>query len=418
MKTDRRNFIKTAALTGGSLLILPNAFAFFGNETNETKWLKKAARIHKNILTLDSHCDTPLNILHDNLDMGIAHDAKLVDSKIDFPRMKTGGLDASFFAVFLGQGKRDDESNQQAKVKALEIFNAIFNSVKKYPELAEIAYNPDDAYRIQKLGKRAIYIGIENGYAIGKDLKNIEEFYKLGTRYITLCHSSNNDICDSSTDKKGPEHNGLSDFGKDVVKEMNRLGIMIDVSHSSDKSFYDMIALSKVPVIASHSSARAVCNHPRNLDDGMLRAIKEKNGVVQLCILNSYIKYQEPNPAQQEAIAKLMEKYRNFEGLSPEEYAQASQEWKQIEIDFPEIPATVSDAVDHIDHIVKIAGIDHVGIGTDLDGGGGIQGFFDISEAGNITYELVKRGYKAHDIEKIWSGNFMRVFGEVQANKG
>lgn len=411
---SRRKFIKSAALTTGGLLILPQTGAGMFVEDEDRKLRRHAARIHRKILTLDSHCDTPLTILHSKLDMGIKNDPKATGSKIDFPRMKEGGLDASFFAVFLGQGKRDEIANAKARADALKIFDAIFSSVKKYPELAELAYKPDDAYRIQKMGKRAIYIGIENGYPIGKDIKNIEAFYNLGARYITLCHTSNNDICDSSTDKKGPEHNGLSEFGIEVVKEMNRLGMMVDVSHISDKSFYDVIETSKVPVIASHSSARAICDHPRNFDDKMLEAIRENGGVVQLCVLNSYIKTPPPNPAREEAYLKLREKYPNFGELTPEQRSQASRDWRQIDIDFPEELATVSDAVDHIDHMVKIAGIDHVGIGTDFDGGGGISGFFDISQAGNVTYELVKRGYSDKDIEKIWSGNFMRVFRKVQ----
>jgi len=416
MPISRRKFISTAAISATGIAFLPNLGAQFLVDFEKEKLKKHAAKIHSRILTLDSHCDTPLSIIYDKIEMGIRNDAHKTGSKIDFPRMKEGGLDASFFAVFLGQGKRDIESNLKAKQKAFEIFAAINNQLKKNPRLAEIALNPDDAYRIQKSGKRAIYIGIENGYAIGTELSNIEEFYTLGARYITLCHSKNNDICDSSTDESGPEHNGLSAFGEKVVTEMNRLGMMVDVSHISDKSFYDVIKLSKAPVIASHSSARAICKHRRNFDDDMLKTLAEKNGVIQLCILNSYIKAQGNNPQRDQAIKSLSEKYNNYIDLSPEQSALASKEWKQIKIDYPEELATVSDAVDHIDHMVKVAGIDHVGIGTDFDGGGGIVDFFDISQAGNITYELVKRGYSATDIEKIWSGNFMRVFRQVQKN--
>jgi len=416
MPISRRKFISTAAISATGIVFLPNLDAQILVDSEKDKLRKQAAKIHSRILTLDSHCDTPLSIMYDKIEMGIRNDAQKTGSKIDFPRMKEGGLDASFFAVFLGQGKRDMESNFKAKQKAFEIFAAINNQLKKNPRLAEIALNPDDAYRIQKSGKRAIYIGIENGYAIGTELSNIEEFYTLGARYITLCHSKNNDICDSSTDENGPEHNGLSAFGAKVVAEMNRLGMMVDVSHISDKSFYDVIKLSKAPVIASHSSARTICKHRRNFDDDMLKTLAEKNGVIQLCILNSYIKAQGNNPQRDQAIKSLSEKYNNYIDLSPEQSALASKEWKQIKIDYPEELATVSDAVDHIDHMVKVAGIDHVGIGTDFDGGGGIVDFFDISQAGNITYELVKRGYSATDIEKIWSGNFMRVFRQVQKN--
>ncbi len=414
MSITRRKFISSSALSAVGLSFLSNLNAQFLIENESDKLKKQANRIHQRILTLDSHCDTPLSIMYDKIEMGVRNDVKATGSKIDFPRMKEGGLDASFFAVFLGQGKRDTESNTKAKQDAFAIFGAINDQLKKYPNLASIAINPDDAYSIQKQGKRAIYIGIENGYAIGSEISNIEEYYTLGARYITLCHSKNNDICDSSTDNLGPENNGLSAFGEQVVKEMNRLGMMVDVSHISDKSFYDVIKLSKAPIIASHSSSRAVCNHPRNFTDDMLVKMAEKGGVVQLCVLNSYIKEQKPNEQLENAKKALREKYNNFVGLSPEDKAKASKEWRQLKVDFPEDLATVSDAVDHIDHMVKIAGIEHVGIGTDFDGGGGISGFYDISQAGNITYELVKRGYSAKDIEKIWSGNFMRVFREIQ----
>jgi membrane dipeptidase len=415
---QRRKFIKVSALTAAGVSVLPTLGAEVLSLDANEKLRKKAAKIHEKILTLDSHCDTPLSILYQNVEMGVRSDSRKGGSKVDFVKMKEGGLDASFFAVFLGQGKRDEESNKKAKDKALKIFEAIKQQVNKYSNLAELATSPSDAYLIQKSGKRAIYIGIENGYPVGTDIKNVEEFYKLGARYITLCHTKNNDICDSSTDKKGEEHGGLSDFGKKVVKEMNRLGMMVDVSHISDKSFYDVLKTSKTPIIASHSSARAVCNHPRNLDDEMLKALAKNGGVVQLCVLNSYIKEQDPDPKREEALKQLRIKYKNFENLSEEDRKKASSEWRQIYIDYPEELATVEEAVDHIDHMVKVAGIDHVGIGTDFDGGGGISGFFDISEAGNITYELVKRGYSEKEIEKIWGGNFMRVFKKVQEFAG
>jgi membrane dipeptidase len=415
---QRRKFIKVSALTAAGVSVLPTLGAEVLSLDANEKLRKKAAKIHEKILTLDSHCDTPLSILYQNVEMGVRSDSRKGGSKVDFVKMKEGGLDASFFAVFLGQGKRDEESNKKAKDKALKIFEAIKQQVNKYSNLAELATFPSDAYLIQKSGKRAIYIGIENGYPVGTDIKNVEEFYKLGARYITLCHTKNNDICDSSTDKKGEEHGGLSDFGKKVVKEMNRLGMMVDVSHISDKSFYDVLKTSKTPIIASHSSARAVCNHPRNLDDEMLKALAKNGGVVQLCVLNSYIKEQDPDPKREEALKQLRIKYKNFENLSEEDRKKASSEWRQIYIDYPEELATVEEAVDHIDHMVKVAGIDHVGIGTDFDGGGGISGFFDISEAGNITYELVKRGYSEKEIEKIWGGNFMRVFKKVQEFAG
>jgi len=194
---------------------------------------------------------------------------------------------------------------------------------------------------------------------------------------------------------------------------MNKIGMIVDVSHISDKSFYDVLEVTRAPVIASHSCARAVCDNPRNLSDDMLLKLKENGGVIQLCILSSYIKETEPNPEREAAFDKLREKYKNFENLSREERAKAREEWREISRKYPRKLATVSDAVDHIDHIVKTIGIDYVGIGTDFDGGGGLKDCYDVSEMPNITKELVKRGYDKEDIRKIWGGNFIRVFKEV-----
>ncbi|MCP4214114.1 MAG: membrane dipeptidase, partial [bacterium] len=253
------------------LALLPALYGF--TEKPEGKLEAEAAAIHKRVLTIDSHTDTPLLLLGKNYDMGVAHDPDKDGGRVDFPRMKQGGLDAVFLAVFIGQGERTPKGLIAAKEKALRIFQLIRQTVKRNSEQAAIALAPDDAYALEKKGKRAVFFGIENGYPIGKDISLVKTFYDLGTRYITLCHSRNNDLCDSSTDSKGPEHNGLSPFGKEVLKEMNRLGIVVDVSHASDKSFYDILELSTVPVVASHSCARSLSNHPRNLTDEMLREL-------------------------------------------------------------------------------------------------------------------------------------------------
>jgi membrane dipeptidase len=391
------------------LMFLSTAFQ---PEQKETL-AQKAARIHNAVLTIDTHCDTPMNLTASDFNIAERHDAKKTDTKVDLPRMKEGGLDAQFWAVFLSQGKRTDEGHANANKKAFDIIKTIYKSVEAAPELAQIAKTPEDAYIIEKTGKRAIYIGIENGYAIAHDLSMIEKFWQLGVRYITLCHTLNNDICDSSTDKKGPEYNGLSPFGVEVVKEMNRTGMIIDVSHISDSSLYDVLRITKVPVIASHSCARAMCDNPRNLTDEGLRAIAKNGGVIQMCILTDYVKKPNPNPARDSALVALRLKYNNFQGLTPEQERAGNEAWHKIGKDFPQKLATVKDVVDHIDHIVKIAGIDHVGIGTDFDGGGEVSGCYDVSQMGNITLELVKRGYTEEQIRKIWGGNFMRVFNAV-----
>jgi len=384
----------------------------FSLQLNQQKLAKKAAKIHDKVLTVDTHVDTPMRLVRSDLNLGERHDPGRRGGKVDFPRMKEGGLDAIFFAVFIGQGERNAEGNARAKTSALKIFDAIHENLKKHSDLAELAVTPDDAYRIEKAGKRAIFIGIENGYPVGNDLSLIKKYYDLGARYITLCHTKNNDICDSSTDST--EHHGLSKFGEQVVAEMNRVGMIIDVSHVSDESFYDVIALSKAPIIASHSCARALCDNPRNLDDQMLKKLAENGGVIQMCIMSDYVKKSEPNPERDAAFKALREKYQSYDDLSEQERQKAQEDWRSLDEKYPRKLATVSDVVDHIDHIVKIAGIDHVGIGTDFDGGGGIDGCYDVSEMGNITLELVKRGYTEEQIRKIWGRNIMRVLTEVE----
>jgi len=381
---------------------------------NEENLAGKAARIHDQILTVDTHCDTPLRLLRSDYNPGDKHDPRQGGGKVDFPRMKEGGLDAIFFAVFIGQDERTEEGNEKAKNLALKIFDAIKMAVKDNEDIVQIATSPEDTYKIQDEGKRAIFIGIENGYPIGNDLSLIGKFYEMGARYITLCHTSNNDICDSSTDSEGPEHNGLSDFGINVVKEMNRLGFMVDVSHISDSAFYDVIKISTAPVIASHSCARALCDNPRNLTDDMLRVLADNGGVIQMCFLSEYLKTPEPFPERDSARLALREKYKNFQNLSEAEMDSARNEWYAIDRKFPPKLATVADMVDHIDHVVELVGIDHIGIGTDFDGGGELEDCYDVSEMGNVTLELVKRGYSSKEIEKIWSGNLMRVFRKVR----
>ncbi|MDA3953699.1 MAG: dipeptidase [Bacteroidales bacterium] len=376
---------------------------------------KKLDEIHAEIVSIDTHTDTPFNFLEPNFDIGKWNDFDETGSRVDFPRMKAGKLDAVFMAVFIGQGERTPEGNKRAKNRTLEIFIALHEKISAYPDQAEIALNSKDVYKIKEAGKSTVYIGVENGYPIGNSIGNIKEFYDLGARYITLCHTKNNDICDSSTDKKGPEFNGLSDFGEEVVKEMNRLGMLIDVSHISDSAYFDVLKLSKTPVIASHSSARAICDNPRNFSDEMLYALKENGGVIQICILSDYVKTPPSYPERDSAFQALREKYNHFEGLTEEQYNQAGKDWRALGRKYPKELATVANAVDHIDHVVKTIGIDYVGIGTDFDGGGGLKDCKDASELKNITLELLKRGYSKEEIKKIWGENFLRVFRAVES---
>ena len=253
---------------------------------------------------------------------------------------------------------------------------------------------------------------MENGYPIGNDLSLVKTYYDLGARYTTLTHTKDNDICDSSTDEG--EDKGLTPFGEKVIKEMNKLGMMIDVSHISDKSFYDVMKISEAPVIASHSSARALCDHARNMTDDMIKLLAEKGGVIQITLVNEYIKTPPPNPQRDSAIVELKKRFSDYSKLDQKQREEFHHEISNLQKHFPQPRATLQDAADHIDHVVKLVGVDHVGIGSDFDGGGGLDGVYDISEMGNITMEFVKRGYSEEDIKKIWGENLMRVFTQVE----
>jgi membrane dipeptidase len=398
-------------------LLLAFGFVLFScsSKMDEEALLSQARDIHERVLTVDTHADTPSRLLREGWSIGERHEPDERSSGcIDLPRMKEGGLDAEFFAVYVGQGERSPDGYTRAKERADLLLEALYKMEKDFPDLVEIARTPDDAYRLEKQGKRAAFIGMENGYPIGKDLSLVQYFYDRGIRYITLCHSGDNDICDSSFERRNPEDNGLTEFGEQVVAECNRWGIMVDVSHVSDKSFFDVLAVTKTPVIASHSSVRAICDHPRNLTDEMLKALAENGGVIQICFVSSFVKTPDPNPEREEALAQLEEKYGSRRDIADEETRKKWRaEYMAIREKFPEKRAGIKDIVDHIDHVVDLIGVNHVGIGTDFDGGGGVEGCDDVSDMPNITNELVRRGYTEEEIRKIWGENLMRVFREV-----
>jgi membrane dipeptidase len=388
--------------------ILLIAFFITGCRSSDEQLIRRSNKIHASILTIDTHCDTPMEFADSTFDLGVRHE----EGCVDFPRMVEGGLHAEFFAVFTPQGPRNDSTYGKVHKQALEIFNEIHKNVEKNSSMAEIATSPDDAYRLKRAGKIAAFIGMENGYPIGKDIARIKIYYNLGARYITLAHTRNNDICDSSTDPAGEENKGLSAFGTEVVKEMNRLGMIVDISHISDKSFYDVLRVTRAPVIASHSSCRALCGSPRNLSDDMLLALRENGGVIQICMLGNYLKTPEPNPELDSKLKELKVKYGDYDTLPDSMKKIVRKEYKNIKQTY-EKPATVKDLADHIDHVVQVIGIDYVGIGTDFDGGGGVEGCSTAAEMKNITIELLRRGYSKSDLTKIWGGNLMRVFRKV-----
>jgi membrane dipeptidase len=371
--------------------------------------IERVKLIHEKVLTLDSHVDIPdTRYPTGGFDPGIDN-PKL---KCDLVKMDKGSVDGVFLAAYVRQRKRDSEGYKNAYEFAMHKIGAIHRLAEKmYPDRCELATTPEEVESVVKAGKKAIMIGIENGFAIGKDLSLIDKFYGLGVRYITLSHNGHNDICDSCNPRKKlgdkkTEHNGLSKFGEKVVAKMNRLGIMVDISHISESSFYDVIRVSKAPVIASHSGCRGLAEHSRNLYDKQLKSLAKNGGVIQIVAYSGFLKLDSPE--RRKAIKSLGDE-DDDETL---DIGWFHEQMKVIDAQYP--PGNLADFVDHIDHAVKIAGIDHVGIGSDFDGGGGIPGFNDHSEALNVTIELIKRGYSEGDIVKIWGGNLLRVWREVE----
>lgn len=331
----------------------------------EAASFKEAKRLHNRILTLDSHCDTPM-FFDQQIDFA-SRDPKIL---VDLHKMTEGHLDATIMVAYLKQLGLEENDLLAATTKADRILDEIEAMVAKSNSAVGIAYTPADLYRLKAEGKKAIMLGIENGYAIGKDIKNVERFRNRGVVYMTLCHNGNNQLCGSA--RYNDEGLGVNDFGERVIREMNRVGMMVDISHAGEQTFYDALNISNKPIVASHSSARALCNHPRNLTDDQLRALAAKGGVAQVTLYSGFLK---------------------------EEGA-----------------ATIVDAIQHLNHMVNIMGIEHVGIGTDFDGDGGIIGCASASELINFTRCLLKERYCEEDIRRIWGGNFLRVMEEVQRN--
>ena len=320
-------------------------------------------------------------------------------------------MDAMFFAVYLGQGKRTPEANLEAKDKALKIFSKIHEAVKNNADKVNLVTTAKEGYAAHKQGKLGVFIGMENGWPVGNDLSNLKLFYDLGLRYITLAHSFNNDLSDSSGDPQGAEHGGISKLGEACIAEMNRLGIVVDVSHLSDSAFYDVMRLSKVPVFASHSSCRVLCDVKRNMTDDMIKTLASKGGVIQINFVADFLK----KPSAEVAVSiKTIRMQVQKADATPEDKKKLNAELRQIKYKYSSDVPTVKDVVNHIDHVVKLVGINHVGIGMDMDGGSDVIGVEDVSKIKNVTIELLRRGYSAKDIKKIWGGNTMRVLADAE----
>ncbi len=340
---------------------------------DEAQHYRDTKLLHDRILSLDTHCDTPM-FFPQNVDFGM-RDKRIL---VDLPKMSEGRLDSTIMVCYLPQPKEGETFQQQVafevegpKAYADLIFNKIEDIIEANNHRVALARTPEDLWAHKRQGLKSIMLGIENGLALEGDIANVAHFARRGVVYITLCHNGDNDICDSARGMQ--THGGISDFGKKVIAEMNRLGVMVDLSHASESSFYDALELSKLPIVCSHSSARALCDHPRNLTDDQMRALAHKGGVCQITLYHGFLKEDGE--------------------------------------------ATILDAMNHLEHAIQIMGIDHVGLGTDFDGDGGVRGLADASELTLFTRQLLNRSFKEADIQKIWGGNFLRVMKEVQDSR-
>ena len=367
------------------------------NNSAEEKLIQKAQRIHLQVTTLDTHDDINVKFFTDSLNY-----SQNTNTQVNLPKMEQGALDVAWFIVYTGQGELNAEGYKRAAANAQAKFDAIHRLVDEYaPKKIGLATSSKEVENLIQSGKKVAMIGVENAYPLGKDLTEVKRYYDLGARYMSLAHNGHNQFSDSNTGEfdNTTKHNGISELGRKVIDSMNYYGIMVDISHPSKEAIRQTITHSKTPVIASHSGARALSDHPRNLDDEQLQWVKESGGVVQTVALALFV-----NKEKHQKYRAALEKIEN-----PKDLKALIALKKEVP------PVTVSDFVNHIDYIRNKIGIDHVGISSDFDGGGGIEGWQDASETFNVTLELVKRGYTEEEIAKLWSGNLLRVLDKTQA---
>lgn len=406
--------------------------SIYSQTKDKSELWKKAKAIHEKVITLDTHDD--INIDNFTLNRNYTQD---LNTQVNLPKMEDGCLDVAWFIVYTGQGELNEAGYAAAYENAISKFEAIHRLTEEIaPDKIGLATSSAEVRELVNEGKLVAMIGVENAYPIGEDLSNIKKFYDLGARYMSLSHNGHSQLSDSNTGEENNVwlHNGLSELGKQAVAEMNRLGIMIDVSHPSKEAIKQMFDLSKAPLIASHSSARALCDHSRNLDDDLLQLFKEHGGVVQTVAFSAYVNTNKHNAyyAAVNEIYKTEGEKVGFKVLSRDSIRTLEKDVRAVyDENYQKIvaasanhinelrknsgPVNVSDYVDHIDYLVEKIGIDHVGISSDFDGGGGVEGWRDASESFNVTLELVKRGYSEEEIAKLWGENLLRVLDEVEA---
>ncbi len=375
----------------------------------DAEFSARARALHERLVTMDTHLDTPANLRTAGWDIMQWHNFSDDGTQVDYPRMIAGGLDGGMWAIFTPQGPLTPEGRAGARDSALQTTLRIHQMVAAHPAQFELALAAADAPRIAAAGKRIVYLSIENSYPIGQDLTLVQTFYELGVRVLSPVHTAHNDMADSASDATAKPWHGLSPLGRQLVAECNRLGIVLDASHASDEVFDQMIALSKTPIILSHSSCKAICPHPRNIDDDRIRKLAASGGVIQMNSLSAYIIDTPTNPERNKAMAELYAKYGSRRNQTPEQLKEMNRERREFMAKYPVKTATFDDFMKHVLHALKIAGPEHVGFGADWDGGGGVTGMEDVSYYFKITEALLKAGYTEDDLANIWSGNALRL---------
>lgn len=371
--------------------------------------------LHERLLTIDTHCDAPsASLVLPGWDFAVRHDFGADGSQCDLPRMRAGAIDAIVFAAYVGQASREPEGLDAAHDRAVSLLERTRDVVQAHAAECGLAFGAADAMRLKAEGRRAIFLSLENAYSLGRDPGNVGRFHQLGVRMIGLTHMLNNDVADASTDPRGAEWGGLSPLGFEVVAECNRLGIVLDASHASDDVARQLIASSRAPIVLSHSGCRAVCDHPRNVDDGLLRALAASGGVIQINALPISLA-NAPGNQRTAAIIDVLMRYQSSAPTS-ETKAAENAEYDRVCAKHPNPPVTLEDFILHVEHAVGIAGIEHVGIGCDFDGGGGgFDGLRDVGDYPNITRALVNRGWREQDLALLWGGNTLRVMRAAEA---
>lgn len=370
--------------------------------------------LHERLLVLDSHLDTPMQLARPGWDISQRHRYADDLSQVDLPRMREGGLDGGFFAVFTPQGPRTAEGRTLASEHGLAVITRIRDMVAARPDEFALATRAQEVPGIVASGRRVVLISMENAEPLAADPGRLATYQRLGLRMLGLVHAQNNSFADSATAL--PEWHGLSPAGRELVGEANRLGILIDVSHASDAVFDQVLALSRAPVIASHSGARAIGPHPRNLDDARLRRLAEKGGVIQVNSFPSDLVPRPPNPERDKVLAPLYREFRLAASLSPEQVADLARRIREADARYTLPPTRLDDFMAHLLHILDVVGPQHVGIGADWDGGGGVEGLRDVSDLPRISERLLAAGYSEQDLAAIWGGNLLRVLAAAEAN--